>query len=755
MPTQIIDGFKLNAATPIDSRLVTTGTASRNSMTYKYEGLRVYDTVQKMPFVYINSAWVEESGSSTTSGGGSGTSMLLGGTENYIPKITSTGTINSIIREYVVNANDRRIGINVGTSQIDATLHVKGNSKFEGQVTATNFVGDISGVNVQWPVAVNKLDNPTSNGTYILKSINKQNQWVAETTGENIIVTKNTTDTSLYLVLSKDPVATTGNNLYVVNNTSSDLIAANAKTRQLMLGTGNVFSVPQYSFSGNTNTGMYGSDTDIGLTLLGSKRIYVDSNTVGIKVGSNTIAKFETGTMSITGATNITGNTTILGNTSISGTATINGGAAITGTTTINGNTTITAATTTITAATTTINATTETTIITPTLKINGSPGTMATLTGVLTIDGDAGLLVAKQVNLKKDESGQVLTVSASQSTSPPNMIINHCGTGLYVRGGTSSIGESLRLDSNAAYQNFISFYKNKEGVSTAHAANADRLGWIGYGSTLNSTLGFYNDSGDILIKAPTKTVTTQYGDLTYPRKITIESSSISLDGGVTTNGNLTVTSGKKLNLTGVELSALYSNNEFNFVNSSNFYTLEDKQIYINWRDLSQSSQIAPGSGITAYRFHNGQKDVNGLSNIIVGGIKIGSGTLIKKNVSGYIIFTRNSAGGGFSFSGSQKGGVLGVSDISPNSSSFGSSGSSGYILLEVSFANNTFVGGKDDNIVIANYGQDDTSGNVLYYGQHISGIVIDNNTLRFELRFRGFDAGGNNIRLNFIVQSI
>ena len=47
MPTQIIDGFKLNSATPIDSRLVTTGTASRNSMVYKYDGLRVYDTIQK------------------------------------------------------------------------------------------------------------------------------------------------------------------------------------------------------------------------------------------------------------------------------------------------------------------------------------------------------------------------------------------------------------------------------------------------------------------------------------------------------------------------------------------------------------------------------------------------------------------------------------------------------------------------------------------------------------------------------------
>ena len=38
MPIQIVDGFRLNANTPIDSRMVTTGLNSRNSITYTYEG---------------------------------------------------------------------------------------------------------------------------------------------------------------------------------------------------------------------------------------------------------------------------------------------------------------------------------------------------------------------------------------------------------------------------------------------------------------------------------------------------------------------------------------------------------------------------------------------------------------------------------------------------------------------------------------------------------------------------------------------
>ena len=358
MPTQIIDGFKLNAATPIDSRLVTAGTSSRNSMVYKYEGLRVYDTIQKMPFVYIDGAWQEESVNTITNTGGSGTSMLLGGTLNYIPKITSTGTTNSNIREYTVG-NERRIGINVPTGQITSTLQVG------GTITATNFVGTIASTNINGIINLNQIQNANDNNKkFVLKSILNLNQWVEETTGENIIVKPNTTDPLLYLVLSKAPVTTTGNNLYVVNNTQSDLIAANPSTRQLLLGTANnITKAPQYSFKDNLTTGMYGNSAEIGLTLVGSKRIYVDSNTVGINVGGTTIAKFETGTMSITGVTKITGATIITGDTTIAGTS------SLTGKTTISGNTTITGTTATITAQTTINGATT----ITGATKITGT----------------------------------------------------------------------------------------------------------------------------------------------------------------------------------------------------------------------------------------------------------------------------------------------------------------------------------------------------------------------------------------------
>ena len=78
MSTQIIDNFKVNVSKPIDSRMVTTGSTSRDSIQYKYEGLRVFDTTDKVAYVYLNGAWVSESSASGTNNIGiSGTQYSL------------------------------------------------------------------------------------------------------------------------------------------------------------------------------------------------------------------------------------------------------------------------------------------------------------------------------------------------------------------------------------------------------------------------------------------------------------------------------------------------------------------------------------------------------------------------------------------------------------------------------------------------------------------------------------------------------
>lgn len=140
-------------------------------------------------------------------------------------------------------------------------------------------------------------------------------------------------------------------------------------------------------------------------------------------------------------------------------------------------------------------------------------------------------------------------------------------------------------------------------------------------------------------------------------------------------------------------------------------------------------------------------------------GVTIGSGNPIKTNVSGYVRFTRNPNGTGFTYVGG-KGGVISVTDQSGVGSSFTSV--PGWITIELKFASNTFSASNLDNIVLVSYGDDvlsiggGTDGNILYYGRHISGAVIDSSTLRITMRFMNYTGASlQNIRVNFIVQSI
>ena len=134
-------------------------------------------------------------------------------------------------------------------------------------------------------------------------------------------------------------------------------------------------------------------------------------------------------------------------------------------------------------------------------------------------------------------------------------------------------------------------------------------------------------------------------------------------------------------------------------------------------------------------------------------GVTIGSGNPIKTNVSGYVKFTRNSNGTGFSYAGYQSGGVTGVTDVSLGGSSFTST--AGYIQVRIAFPANTFIGGKDDNVVFAQFGLDDTNGSIYQEHKAIQGKVVSNSEIDVRMDFPPIAAALFNIRLNFIVQSL
>lgn len=95
---EIIDGFKVNSSTPIDERIIAHGLTARDSIIYKYNGLRVFDTLEIVPYVWMGS-WINENSFSVG---------VSGSSANYIPMFNS----GSIIGNSVLYQKYNRIGLN-------------------------------------------------------------------------------------------------------------------------------------------------------------------------------------------------------------------------------------------------------------------------------------------------------------------------------------------------------------------------------------------------------------------------------------------------------------------------------------------------------------------------------------------------------------------------------------------------------------------------------------------------------------------
>lgn len=87
MSIQLVTGFTVNNSTPLDNRIVASGSSARNSIPYKYEGMRVYDSSNGYSYVWTNNTFESEK-----------TDQVIGNS-NYVPKFTSTSKIgNSSMR---------------------------------------------------------------------------------------------------------------------------------------------------------------------------------------------------------------------------------------------------------------------------------------------------------------------------------------------------------------------------------------------------------------------------------------------------------------------------------------------------------------------------------------------------------------------------------------------------------------------------------------------------------------------------------
>jgi hypothetical protein len=117
MAIQIVDNFQVNIAQAIDNRLVVGPGqfyTNKDSLPYKYAGMRVWDLNVNIPYVWDGATFSTEAASSVS---GSGTA-------NYIPKFVSPGNViqNSIIYDNATN-------VGIGTITPDKKLTVNGDIK--------------------------------------------------------------------------------------------------------------------------------------------------------------------------------------------------------------------------------------------------------------------------------------------------------------------------------------------------------------------------------------------------------------------------------------------------------------------------------------------------------------------------------------------------------------------------------------------------------------------------------------------------
>lgn len=266
----IIDGFYLGKSTPIDSRIVASGSVARNAITYKYEGLRVYDISDGVPYVWINNAWASENLNSVSGSG----------TVNYITMLTSTNVIgNSVIYQ-----SSGKIGIN--TTLIGYTLDVNGKIR-----AVDGFVGDgssitninVSSVTGKLPLA--NLTNATTNG-YILVSdspnptyTNPLNFTVGTSINSNNVKinTVSSDSTENYLMFTKG----TGGNYATVSVSNSNLKFYPSTGRLFLNSTGSATS-PILAI-GTANTGLYKYSTNgIGISTGGYIRALFNNDGINL-----------------------------------------------------------------------------------------------------------------------------------------------------------------------------------------------------------------------------------------------------------------------------------------------------------------------------------------------------------------------------------------------------------------------------------------------------------------------------------------
>lgn len=286
---QIIDGFTVNVEKPIDDRIVTNGTASRDAIVYKYNGLRVYDTDSMQPYVWNGLNWVSENSSSVTIAGST--------TEGFISKFGSESQItNSIVQE--VN-NGIKILTGYGTAPA-IKLDVAGIVRADGFKGSGNGLNNIPADKIVGSLPISNLRNPdsiSSSELYFISAGTSTPEWrklkdvpssAFPSPSLNLDIN---TSTNNYIIFGP----TSGSYRYYQTTSGDSLrfiprVTGSSEGAQLQIPNGTEGN-PSIAFATNPNTGIYRIGYNVfGISVNGKEKLRATEQGVAIKSNFTTDA---------------------------------------------------------------------------------------------------------------------------------------------------------------------------------------------------------------------------------------------------------------------------------------------------------------------------------------------------------------------------------------------------------------------------------------------------------------------------------
>jgi hypothetical protein len=307
MSIQIIDGFQVNTASPIDNRIVASGSAARNAIPYKYEGLRVFDTHDSVPYVWVNGAWQSENSSG----------VVGSGTTTFFPLFTSPNVIgDSLLYQdggIIKTGDDGGGSDRVQISPYYGSVLAQGG--FYGPGTS---ITNINGSNINsGSIPTNRLVNGSTGQVLISSSTNPfwsntgQLSVGTASIASNVSIQTTVANSNHYLAFFASNLWTTASSGTNSNiRTTLSGITYNPSTNTLNTGALTVgngsLSTPAISF--NNNTGIYKYSTNgLGISTAGSE--IATFNTDGIRhidTSFGTIGYFVVGTGNLAVTTQLT-----------------------------------------------------------------------------------------------------------------------------------------------------------------------------------------------------------------------------------------------------------------------------------------------------------------------------------------------------------------------------------------------------------------------------------------------------------------